>query len=102
MAHDLEAAVGRGQHGGERVGPGEQAGQVVVRRGAEDGGEDIVPGALGAKLDAIGARLTRWAKGLPLRGTARSVTSPVNLAVTASAGAVDPRGWATNGNEVLP
>lgn len=57
---------------------------------------------LGAKLDAIGARLTRWAKTLPLRGTARSVTSPVNLAITASAGAVDPRGWASAGNTVLP
>lgn len=57
---------------------------------------------LGAKLDQIGARLTRWAKTIPLRGSARSNTSPVNLAITASAGAVDPRGWATNGNEVLP
>ncbi len=57
---------------------------------------------LGAKLDAIGARLTRWAKGLPLRGTAASNTSPVNLAITASAGAVDPRGWASAGNTVLP
>lgn len=57
---------------------------------------------LGARLDAIGARLTRWAKGIPLRGTPRSTTSPAHLAITASAGAVDPRGWATNGNEVIP
>jgi len=57
---------------------------------------------LGAKLDQIGQRLARWAKGIPLRGSARSNTSPTNLAITASAGAVDPRGWAVNGNEVLP
>ena len=57
---------------------------------------------LGGKLDQIGQRLARWAKGIPLRGSARSNTSPVNLAITASAGAVDPRGWAVNGNEVLP
>jgi hypothetical protein len=57
---------------------------------------------LGAKLDAISTRLTRWAKTIPLRGTSRSVTSPVNLAVTSSAGATDPRGWAPDGNEYLP
>lgn len=57
---------------------------------------------LGVKLDAIGQRLARWAKTIPLRGTARSTQSPVNLAVTASAGATDSRGWAPNGNDVLP
>lgn len=49
--------------------------------------------------------LMRWAKGPsgpPIRGTARSVTSPANLAVSSSAGAVDPRGWATRGNDRLP
>ena len=29
-----------------------QAGEVVIRRGAEDRGGDVVPGALGAELDA--------------------------------------------------
>lgn len=57
---------------------------------------------LGARIEAIGARLTRWAKTLPLRGSARETQSPVNLAITASAGATDPRGWASNGNTVLP
>ena len=57
---------------------------------------------LGARLDAIGARLTRWAKGIPLRGSARSNTAPMNLALTASAGAVDPRGWAGSDNTRIP
>lgn len=50
-------------------------------------------------------QLMKWARGPsgpPLRGAARSVTSPSHLAVSASAGAVDPRGWATRGNERLP
>ena len=45
-------AVRGRQHVGERVGAGEQADEVVIRRGAEDGGDDVVPGALGAELDA--------------------------------------------------
>lgn len=82
--------------------------QVVVTANAElaafkglavTGGAEI---DLGAKIDQIAARLTRWAKGVPVRGTTRSVTSPSHLAVSASAGAVDPRGWATRGNERLP
>jgi hypothetical protein len=48
---------------------------------------------LGLKLDAISKRLTPWAKSLPFRGEARSNHSPANLAITASAGASDPRGW---------
>lgn len=56
----------------------------------------------GAKLDAIQTRLTRWAKAIPLRGADRSTQSPVNLAVTASAGATDPRGWAVRGSDVIP
>lgn len=55
-----------------------------------------------AALEAVQKRLAPWAKSLPLRGEARSNTYPANLAITASAGAVDPRGWAPNGNEVLP
>ncbi len=57
---------------------------------------------LGAKLDQISQRLARWAKTVPLRGTDRSVTSPAQLAVSASAGAVDPRGWAGDDNTRLP
>lgn len=57
---------------------------------------------LGIKLDAIANRLARWAKSLPLRGTARSTTSPVNLAITSTVGASDPRGWTSRGKDVLP
>jgi len=57
---------------------------------------------LGAKIDQIAQRLTRWAKGVPVRGQTRAVTSPSHLAVSASTGAVDPRGWAVRGNERLP
>ncbi len=56
----------------------------------------------GARLESVQRRLAPWAKSLALRGTAASNTSPVNLAITASAGAVDPRGWASAGNTVLP
>lgn len=72
---------------------------AAVRGLMSTAGSDI---DLGAKLDQIGARLTRWAKALPVRGAAVSTQSPVNLAVTSSAGATDPRGWATRGNDVLP
>lgn len=57
---------------------------------------------LGVKLDAVGARLTRWAKTIPLRGTSRSVTSPTSLAITASAGATDPRGWSGDDATRIP
>jgi hypothetical protein len=59
----------------------------------------------GAKLDTIQTRLTRWAKALPIRGDSRSVTSPVNLAITASASSTDARGWKQvndSGTEVIP
>jgi hypothetical protein len=56
----------------------------------------------GERLDAIRVRLTQWAKTIPLRGAAQSVTSPVNLAITSTAGAADPRGWATCGNDRIP
>lgn len=55
-----------------------------------------------AKIESIRARLKDWAKSLPLRGSAQTIASPANLAITASAGAIDPRGWATRGNNVLP
>lgn len=74
--------------------------ELAAMRGLQaTAGADI---DLGARIDAIGARLTRWAKTLPVRGVARETQSPVNLSVTASAGATDPRGWATNGNDVIP
>jgi hypothetical protein len=58
----------------------------------------------GAKLDTIQTRLTRWSKALPVRGDSRSVTSPVNLAITASAATTDARGWlrTVDGTEVIP
>ncbi len=74
--------------------------ELAAMRGLQStGGADI---DLGARIDAIGVRLTRWSKGLPIRGVDREIEKPVNLAITASAGATDPRGWAGNGNEVLP
>jgi len=54
------------------------------------------------QIREITTRLTEWAKRSPIRGIDASRTSPVNLAITASAGATDPRGWATRGNDVLP
>lgn len=72
---------------------------AAVRGLMSTAGSDI---DLGAKLDQIATRLQRWAKSLPVRGATKSTQSPVNLAVTASAGATDPRGWATRGNDVLP
>lgn len=58
---------------------------------------------LGAKLDQIQQRLTRWAKAIPLRGEAKSTQSPVNLALVGSA-STDTRGWASTvkGSEVIP
>lgn len=57
---------------------------------------------LGARLEAVGARVTRWAKSLPVRGLDVQTQQPVNLAVTASAGAIDPRGWAGSDNTRIP
>lgn len=82
--------------------------QVVVTSSAElaamrglqaTGGAEI---DLGARIDAIGVRLTRWAKTMPVRGVDVQTQQPVNLAVTASAGANDPRGWAGNDNTRIP
>lgn len=57
---------------------------------------------LGPRLDAIGQRLTRWAKTAPVRGVDRQTQQPVFLAITASAGATDPRGWAGDDNTRIP
>ena len=57
---------------------------------------------LGARLDAIGARLTRWAKGVPVRGVDAQTTQPSFLAVTSAAGASDPRGWAGDDSTRIP
>lgn len=46
-------------------------------------------------VDAANARLARWAKGIPLRGS--SVPTAANLAVGISAGLRDSRGWRTYG-----
>ena len=82
--------------------------QVVVTANAElaafkglavTGGAEI---DLGAKIDQIAQRLTRWAKGVPVRGITRSVTSPANLAVSSSAGATDPRGWTRGDSTRIP
>ena len=45
-------AVRRGEEGGDRLGPRQQADEVVIRAGGEHGGQHVVPLALGAELDA--------------------------------------------------
>lgn len=57
---------------------------------------------MGARIDAIGQRIARWAKTVPVRGVDRQTQQPVFLAVTASAGATDPRGWAGDDNTRIP
>ena len=82
--------------------------QIVVTASAElaamrglqaTGGAEI---DLGARLDAIGARLARWAKTVPVRGVSVQTEQPMNLAVAASAGAVDTRGWGGTDAARLP
>ncbi len=58
----------------------------------QTGGAELLDPS-GTVLERISTVLARWAKSIPLRGTSRSTQSPVNLAITASAGAPDPRGW---------
>lgn len=57
---------------------------------------------LGARLDFVGQRVARWAKGVPVRGTTVQRTQPSYLAIAASAGATDPRGWAGTDPTRLP
>lgn len=82
--------------------------QVVVTSSAELAamrGLQATSGAaidLGARIDAIGARLTRWAKTMPVRGIGVQTQQPVTLAVTASAGAYDPRQWAGTDDTRIP
>lgn len=82
--------------------------EVVVQASAELAamrGLQATAGAavdLGTRIDAIGARLTRWAKTVPVRGLLAQTQQPVYLAVTASAGATDPRGWAGTDNTRIP
>lgn len=65
--------------------------ELAAMRGLQaTAGADI---DLGARIDAIGARITRWAKGVPIRGTAQQAQQPSTLAVTSSVGAYDPRHW---------
>jgi hypothetical protein len=66
---------------------------------SKTGGADI---DFGGKIDIVSQRLARWAKNVPIRGVAKSTQSPVNLAITSTAGAADPRGWATCGNDRIP
>jgi hypothetical protein len=82
--------------------------EIVVSANAELAaakGVSVTGGAeinLGEKQREVVDMLIRWAKTIPLRGTARSVTSPVNLAITASAGASDPRGWSGDDATRIP
>lgn len=57
---------------------------------------------LGGRIDAIGQRLARWVKSLPVRGLTVQTHQPPNLAVASSTGATDPRGWAGTDNTRIP
>lgn len=57
---------------------------------------------MGARIDAIGQRIARWVKTLPVRGLSVQTHQPPNLAVTSSTGATDPRGWAGDDNTRIP
>lgn len=48
---------------------------------------------LSAAVDAATKRLERWAKGISLRGTNTATQTPTNLATSASAPALDSRGY---------
>lgn len=50
---------------------------------------------IGELVDAARARLTRWGKGVPIRG--EHAPRPANLSVSATAAPVDARGWRTYG-----
>lgn len=75
-------------------------GELAAMRGmVATSGADI---DLGARIDAVGARIARWAKGIPVRGTTVQRQQPSNLAVLASAGAYDPRGWGGDDDTRIP
>lgn len=57
---------------------------------------------VGARIRDISARLASWAKSLPVRGLTVQKHRPPNLAITSSAGATDPRGWAGDDNTRIP
>lgn len=76
------------------------AAELAAMRGLQaTGGASI---DLGARIDAIGARIARWAKTIPIRGTTVQRTQPSNLAVSTSSGAYDPRGWGGTDDTRLP
>lgn len=49
--------------------------------------------SLAGTADAARKRLERWATGVPVRGTGASAQTPTNLAQSATAPALDTRGW---------
>ena len=74
--------------------------ELAAMRGlASTAGSDI---DLGARIDAVGARVMRWAKGLPVRGVLVQRQQPSTLAITTNAGAYDPRGWGGTDDTRLP
>jgi hypothetical protein len=73
------------------------AAELAAYRGLQaTGGSDI---DLGARLDAVGARIARWAKTIPIRGLTVQLHQPATLAVT-SAPVVEPRQWESQGSLV--
>lgn len=69
---------------------------------ARTGGAQLSGAAFGAVLAVIDGQARIWAKGLPVRGLAMQASQPANLAITASAGAYDPRGWGGDDDTRLP
>jgi len=65
------------------------------------GGQTTVD-ALVTRRDAAMKAVRDWAKTLPVRGLAAQRHQPANLAVTAAAGAYDPRGWGGSDDTRIP
>lgn len=74
--------------------------ELAAKKGLQATGSAALD--LGEEIRRIGDSIARWAKGLPVRGIERQVHQPPNLAITASAGATDPRGWAGSDPTRIP
>ncbi len=65
------------------------------------GGAAAIDGLVTRREQAMKA-VRDWAKTIPVRGIAAQRHQPANLAVTAAAGAYDPRGWGGSDDTRIP